>query len=172
MDKKHELTIVKAGLEDAAAMIEYLNVVGGESDNLLFGKGEFNISVEQEQAFLTNINNSSNSIMLLGKSDGVIVSIGSLSGNTKARIAHRGEIAISVKKEYWGCGIATSMMKELIKFGKEEANIEVIQLEVKADNKNAIRLYEKLGFKKIGTYEKFFKIDGQYYDAILMNLYL
>lgn len=172
MDNKDGLTIVKAAPEDAAAIIEYLNVIGGESDNLLFGKGEFNMSVEQEQSFISNTNTSPNSIMLLGKMDGAIVSVGSLSGNTKARIAHRGELAISVKKSNWGQGIATAMLTELIRFGKEIANIEVIQLEVKTDNDKAIHLYEKLGFKKIGTYEKFFKIDYQYYDAYLMNLYL
>ncbi len=172
MDNKDGLTIVKAAPEDAAAIIEYLNVIGGESDNLLFGKGEFNMSVEQEQSFISNTNTSPNSIMLLGKMDGEIVSVGSLSGNAKARIAHRGEITISVKKANWDQGIATAMLTELIKFGKEIANIEVIQLEVKTDNEKAIHLYEKLGFKKIGTYEKFFKIDYQYYDAYLMNLYL
>ncbi len=36
----------------------------------------------------------------------------------------------------------------------------------------AIKLYEKLGFEKIGLYKNFFKIDGNYYDEILMNLYL
>ena len=110
--------------------------------------------------------------MLLGKINGEIVSVGSLSGFSKARIAHRGEIAISVKKSFWGHGIATAMMNELIRFGKEIANMKVIQLEVKTDNEKAVRLYEKLGFTKIGIYEKFFKINNQYYDAYLMNLYL
>jgi RimJ/RimL family protein N-acetyltransferase len=172
MGNRNDLFIEKAGLEDASSIIEYLNAVGGESDNLLHGKGEFNISVEQEQAFISSINNSANSVLLLGKINGEIVSVGSLSGNTKARIAHRGEIAISVKKAYWNCGIATTMMKQLIKFGKDVANIEVIQLEVRADNKRAIHLYEKLGFRKIGTYKKFFKIGCRYHDAYFMNLYL
>jgi RimJ/RimL family protein N-acetyltransferase len=170
MDNEDDLSIVKAAPEDAAAIIVYLNEIGGESDNLLFGKGEFNMSVEQEQAFISNINTSPNSILLLGKMKGEIVSVGSLSGNAKLRIAHRGELAISVKKAKWGHGIATAMLTELIKFGNI-ASMEVIQLEVKTDNEKAIRLYEKLGFKKIGTYEKFFKINGQYYDAYLMNLY-
>ncbi|WMJ89873.1 GNAT family N-acetyltransferase [Anaerocolumna sp. MB42-C2] len=172
MINKDGLHIIKAGPEDAEAIIEYLNIIGGESDNLLFGKGEFNLSVKQEQSFISGINNSANSIMLLGKVNGEIVSVSSLSGYSKARIAHRGEIAISVKKSFWGQGFGTAMMKELIKFGKETAKLEVIQLEVKSDNEKAIHLYENLGFVKIGTYKKFFKINNKYYDAYLMNLYL
>ena len=50
--------------------------------------------------------------------------------------------------------------------------MQVIHLGVKADNENAIKLYKKLGFEKIGVYKNFFKINGIYYDEILMNLYL
>jgi RimJ/RimL family protein N-acetyltransferase len=45
-------------------------------------------------------------------------------------------------------------------------------LEVRSDNQKAIHLYEKMGFKKWGTYERFFKIEKQYCDAEYMNLYL
>ena len=172
MNKDIDLKIEEAELEDAEKIIEYLNIIGGESDNLLFGKGGLNLSAQKEKAFLSSMRDSKNSIMLLGKVNGEIVSIGSLSGYSKERIAHRGEIAISVKKSYWNLGIATKMFEKLIKFGKETAKLEVIQLEVRSDNESAIHLYERFGFKKIGTYEKFFKIDGSYYDAYLMNLYL
>lgn len=36
-----EVIIRKASVEDAAAIIDYLNQVGGESDNLLFGANGF-----------------------------------------------------------------------------------------------------------------------------------
>jgi RimJ/RimL family protein N-acetyltransferase len=36
----------------------------------------------------------------------------------------------------------------------------------------AIRLYESLRFQACGTYDRFFKISGAYYDALLMNLSL
>ena len=49
---------------------------------------------------------------------------------------------------------------------------EIIHLGVRADNVRAIRLYQDLGFEEVGRFPGFFKIDGQYYDEILMNLYL
>ena len=62
-------------------------------------------------------------------------------------------------------------MDEMISFA-QSVEIEIITLEVKTDNERAIRLYEKYGFEKFGTYRGFFKIDGRYYDADFMNLYL
>ena len=38
--------------EDAEAIIEYLNIIGGETDNLLFGRGELNLTVEQEAEYI------------------------------------------------------------------------------------------------------------------------
>lgn len=162
--------VEKASLEDAEEIIKYLNLVGGESDNLLFGENDFHMSVEQEERFIAGINSTSHSVLLVGKCNGAIVSVGSLMGNSRERIAHRAEIAISVMKDYWNNGYGTKMMKELIKYGKERSKIEVIELKVKTDNVRAIHVYESLGFKKIGTYEKFFKIDGLYYDSLLMTL--
>lgn len=44
-------------------------------------------------------------------------------------------------------GIGSIMMEELIKFAKEKG-MRNISLGVRADNKNAIKLYENLDFSK------------------------
>lgn len=165
------LIIREAEPEDAEALLAYLNQIGGESDNLLFGENEFTMSVEQEKEFLDSFKNADKSIMLLGIWDGEIAACASLQNLQKKRIAHRASMAISVKKQYWHRGIASEMVGTLIDFAKK-AGISVIELEVKSDNVHAVSLYEKMGFEKIGTYRKFFYIDGVYYDAYLMNLYL
>lgn len=40
------LILRKPIVDDAKGIIEYFNIVGGESENLLFGKGEFRLTVE------------------------------------------------------------------------------------------------------------------------------
>lgn len=40
-----QLVLRKPIIEDAESIIEYLNLVGGESDNLLFGKDEFHFTM-------------------------------------------------------------------------------------------------------------------------------
>ena len=156
--------------EDAEKIIKYLNIVGGESDNLLFGENEFNSSVEEEKRFISNFNKANN-LMIIGLIDNNIVSIANIVKSPRKRISHNGEIAISVKKEYWGIGIGYAVMNELIEFAKCN-NIKNISLGVKASNNKAINLYKKYGFKEIGCHKDFFNVNGKFDDEILMDLYL
>ncbi|MNF10642.1 hypothetical protein D3C80_2116430 [compost metagenome] len=63
-------------------------------------------------------------------------------------------------------------MEATINFAKSTKMIKNISLGVKSDNINAIKLYEKHGFVKIGVHKNFFNIDGIYYNEILMDLNL
>lgn len=167
-----ELIIRRADPFDAEDMLKYLNRIGGESDNLLFGKDGFkDISVEKEAAFIKNFKDTDNSIMLVGEKNNEIVAVCSLAGFDRERIAHRADLAISVEKAYCGQKIGQRMIEALIDFAKG-SKLEVIELQVRCDNERAIALYENVGFEKIGTYKKFFKFGNEYADAYLMNLYL
>lgn len=167
-----ELLLRKPTEDDAEAMIKYLNTVGGESDNLLFGENEFRLSVEQEREYIKNISSDNNTLMILGIIDNNIVSVSQVSASSRKRIAHNSELAISVKKEYWGMGVGSANIEALIDFAKNHKTIKTISLGVKSNNKKAKHLYEKFGFKEIGIHKNFFNIDGNYDDEILMDLYL
>ena len=60
----------------------------------------------------------------------------------------------------------------MISFAKRNGQTEILHLGVKNDNINAINLYKKMGFHEVGRHKNFFKIEGNYYDEILMDLYL
>lgn len=167
-----QLILRKPILEDAEKMIKYLNIIGEESDNLLFGKGEFNLTVEQEIEYIKSINNNTNIFMVLGIIDNNIVSMGQISSPNRKRIAHNSEIAISVTKAYWKNGIGSSVMEELIRFAMKDDTIKNISLGVKASNKNAIMLYQKFGFQEVGLHKNYFNVNGDFDDEILMDLYI
>ncbi len=167
-----KIQIRKAEVSDAEKVIEYMKTVYGESENLTAAPHEFEVTIKQEEDFINNTNNSINSVMLIGLIDGEIVSIASLSGSQRKRMQHQVGFGISVLKKYWGLGVGTKMMEEVIKFANKNEVIEVIHLTVRADNVFAIKLYEKFGFEKVGHFEKYFKIDNDYFDSISMNLYL
>lgn len=167
----NNLVIRYADKNDAENILDYLKIVGSESENLLFGAEGVPFTRMQEEKFITDINASKKSCMIVGCVDEMIVGVASIQGAERERISHRAEIAISVLKAYWGSGVGTMLLEQLIHFAKSK-DIEIISLEVKSDNERAIRLYEKFGFSKFGTYKKFFKINGRYHDADFMNLYL
>lgn len=164
-----ELVYRRAQRSDAAALLDYLKVIGGESDNLTFGPEGFPATVEQEESFLAGM--QEDSLMLIALDDGQIVGSASVSRLGRARFAHRWSLAVSVRKSHWGMGIGSGLMTRLIAYAKTQG-AEVIELEVRSDNSRAKRLYQKFGFETFGTYRKFFKIDGRHYDADYMNLYL
>lgn len=64
------------------------------------------------------------------------------------------------------------MMQTMISFAKRNGQTEILHLGVKDDNLTAVNLYKKMGFNEIGRHKNFFKIDGKYYDEMLMDLYL
>ena len=158
--------------DDAPKVLAYLNRVGGESDNLLFGENGFPMAEDRERAFLELQRRAEKSIMLAGFVGDEVVSISSVNAlTTRERVAHRAGVAISVGKAYWNQGVGRRAMETLIDFAKS-CGLEVLQLEVRADNAPAIALYEKVGFQKMGLYKNFMKVNGLSFDAWYMNLYL
>ena len=63
------------------------------------------------------------------------------------------------------------MMEAILVFARENG-FEQLNLEVRSSNTRAIRLYEKYDFRKLCTFPRFFKINGEYVDFDLMNLEL
>ncbi len=163
-------TIEKVRPEDAAALLDYLRAVGGESGNLTFGAEGLPVTVEEETAFLEKNAASPRSIMLLAKEDGEIIGDGHIEAFSR-RLSHRAGLGITVRKKAWGRGVGTAIMERLIAHAREQG-LEIIELQVRSDNLRAIRLYEKFGFVKIGRYPGFMKVDGVNADCDLMNLYL
>ena len=60
---------------------------------------------------------------------------------------------LDTKKKYQKQGFATKLMKELSSDLKKKYPNKGMYLFVKIDNCSAIKLYKKLGFKKIKTYQ-------------------
>ena len=165
------IRIEKAVPSDAAKLLEYLKQVGGETDNLTFGPEGMPFSVEAEAEFISSMENSIDNIMLLAKSDDKIIGCASLN-RLPRRMKHRGDFAISVAKDYWNKGIGSQLLNNIIAFAKEN-DFEVIDLQVRGDNKSAIHLYEKHGFEKIGEHPAFFKIDDENisFDIMCLKIY-
>ena len=163
-----EFDIREATPEDAEKIIAYLAQVGGETDYLSFGKEGLPISTEEEEKFIQNINKEEHSVLYVVWKNGEIIGDASLSGFSR-RMSHRAEFGISVVKSEWGQGIGSALLQKCIMYAKEHA-IELINLEVRSDNIRAIHVYEKYGFRKIGTSPAYYKMDGTYYDFDLMVL--
>ena len=126
----------------------------------------------EEAAYLEGIRHSERQLYLVAEAEGEIIGTGVLSCGGRPRLAHRGEISISVKKAMWGQHIATRMLEEILRFAWEQAKVRILSLEVRSDNARAIGLYRKFGFETVGRFPGFLQIDGEEVSCDLMRLHL
>jgi RimJ/RimL family protein N-acetyltransferase len=164
------LMIREAVPDDARALLDYIAAVGGESDFLTFGAGEFELTEEQEKEVLKRFNDADNELYIIGLIDDDIVSALSFSAGRRARVRHAGEFGMTVRKEYWGLGIGALMLDTLIDWGPTTGIISKINLKVRTDNERAVRLYKRKGFVIEGTISRGIFLDGRYFDHYWMGL--
>ena len=165
-----EFVVTRAVPEDAAALLELLKISGGETDNLTFGAEGLPFTVEQEREHLANMEGA-NAMFVARMGERMVGCIGVHGVGRSARMAHRASFGINVLKECWGQGVGSALLQTAVDFAKE-AGIAVLSLEVRSDNARAIALYEKFGFRIIGHFPDFFRVNGESVDFELMNLYL
>jgi RimJ/RimL family protein N-acetyltransferase len=166
------LAIREARVEDARAVLEYVEAASGETDFLTFGRGEFELSEAEEEDYLRGCRESDNRLYLLGLIDDRIVSILTFSAGRRSRVRHSGEFGMSVRQQYWRLGIGSLMIDRLIDWARATGVVKKINLRVRTDNLRAIALYEGKGFVIEGTLRREILLDGEYFDHHWMGLEL
>jgi RimJ/RimL family protein N-acetyltransferase len=79
-------------------------------------------------------------------------------------------LAIGVSSEYQGQSYGHEALTLALQFAFDEINLHRVQLTVFDYNTPAIRLYEKLGFKREGVFREFMQRDGHRHDMYLYGL--
>jgi ribosomal protein S18 acetylase RimI-like enzyme len=106
--------------------------------------------------------------LLVAELDKKIVSVVNLTKGT-GRSSHVADYGVSVLKEYRRLGIATAVTKYILTIGKRDKTIKVIMLRVYEKNTGAIKMYKKLGFKKVAKLKKRVKYKGRLVNEFIMD---
>ena len=170
IDFKNRVIIRKVNKYDAAPLIDYFNLIGGETDFLTFGMGQFDRNVKEEEQFIESTLNKDNSLFIIAEKEGEIVGNLNFSGGLRKRKFHVGEFGVSVPKKYWGNGVGEDLILYLINWSKKTGKIKKINLKVREDNEKGIYLYKKLGFIEECLLKREFLVEDKFYDAITMGL--
>nr|WP_242449810.1 GNAT family N-acetyltransferase [Staphylococcus delphini] len=83
------------------------------------------------------------------------------------RIEHQATISMAVLRQFQGLGIGFDLIQHC-KNWCQTHGITRIALTVVTENKTAIHLYERAGFKVEGEMRHTLKIQGQYYNELMM----
>ena len=158
-------------LEDAEELLNFLKIVGGETDFLLADEnGIEGLTLDGERDWITGTLNAPNTRMFVGVVEGEIVLVCDVRAAGRKRISHVGGVAISIKRGYWHLGIGAIAMQAMVDFAKGTGELRTLALEVHAENSRAIALYKRFGFVEVGRHKGRINVRGNYFDEILMDL--
>jgi RimJ/RimL family protein N-acetyltransferase len=101
-----------------------------------------------------------------------LIGIAGFNRMARQRASHRGEVVqVYVDSNYRGQNVGEKLLRGVLEYAFTLDGIEQVQLSVIADNKVAIKLYEKLGFKTFGVQPRYFKVGDRYKDQQFMQLF-
>ena len=158
---------------DGQAMWEIFNLTHAQTDYLLSYPEENSFTAEEEAQFLREKTESADEIELLAEIDGTVVGAAGIErvGN-KEKVRHRAEFGISIDRAYWGLGIGRALTEACIECAKI-AGYAQLELDVVAENKSAIALYESVGFVEYGRNPRGFRSRRTgWQELVLMRLEL
>ncbi|WP_419961128.1 GNAT family N-acetyltransferase [Psychrobacillus sp. BM2] len=73
------------------------------------------------------------------------------------------------EKDYWGKGIGSQVISEIVDFAYNTLNFHKVYLYVFEYNKRAINMYEKIGFSVEGELIDSLYRNGQFYNKFIMG---
>lgn len=139
-------------VKDAAELVDYLYDTAADTEFVLRCPEEISMTVEKETAFLQNAVESPCDCMILCEVEGHIAGNCHLSMNGRIKTRHRADVAIALRKAYWGQGIGTAMFRAMEDVARAREGVTVMELEFIEGNSRARGLYEKAGFRIVGMH--------------------
>jgi RimJ/RimL family protein N-acetyltransferase len=158
-----QIILRSAAPSDAENILRHLRVTHTESyKNLNQSADHWNkFLASEEEKILADFENSSAKFMLVALYEDRIVGGLGFWGFQSEFVKHSAGIGMSIQKEFCGSGLGTEMMNYMLVQAKQ-MGFHRIDLTVRTFNEAGIKLYEKVGFEKVGLLKDAAFIDGEY----------
>jgi len=118
------------------------------------------------------VNNIQNLIPLIAVDGTKIIGYAAIYKLQHPRRKGVGDLHIYLHQDFQNVGLGSALMEKLLQLARKE-KMHKIELSVIADNKTAIHLYKKFGFKIEGvSKDSFHGLDGKYHNMTHMGIVL
>ncbi len=171
LKNKEKVIIDLCREEDAEELIMTVKTYLADSEYTLTGPEEFNPSAEQERIWIRSFLENDNSLLLTARQGGRIIGNIDITGRKNKIAMHTAIIGMGLLKEWRNAGLGTALLNKGIEWARQNPLLEILWLQVFAQNTSAIRIYEKAGFEVNGIQKRFFKSkENIYFDNVIMSL--
>lgn len=161
------LEIREISTKDVEAFTTLMQQVFEESKYMLYDPGEYVPSLEYAISNLEEVITSPHLAILVAEKNDMLVGYITIVSKRLHRIEHKARITMGVLNQEQGFGIGQSLIHACKNWCKAH-DMSRIELTVVTDNKAAVHLYEREGFKIEGELQHSLKIDTQYFNEYLM----
>ncbi|MEO1771157.1 MULTISPECIES: GNAT family N-acetyltransferase [Enterococcus] len=171
MSEALDVVIREAIPDDAEALLQLSQQVAQETEYLVMDETGMALTPEMLAVHLESLYESPNNLLLVVFVDDQLVGNASVKASAEYRVAHIGEIGISILKEFWGLGLGSLLMEEILYWAQESQVIRRLELTVQTQNARAVQLYQKFGFQQEATMIRGARSNhGEFLDVYLMSL--
>jgi L-amino acid N-acyltransferase YncA len=107
--------------------------------------------------------------VIVAESEGVLIGWGSLNVfNARPAYRHVADFSVYVERAWRGKGVGHRLLERLIEIAREIGYHKMV-LSTFPTNAGGVRLYERLGFSRVGLYREQGMLDGQWVDTLIME---
>lgn len=169
--KDKKISFCQMTLKETKFAKEYLDFINSlieEDAKILMNKKQ---TLKDEKDFITKAikaTKSEKKVFIIAKDGKKVVANTSIELGPYKR-SHIGKFGIAVRNGYRGIGLGKYIMAEILSLAKKQLpGLKIFQLEVYENNKPAIALYKKMGFKVVGHIPKQVQHKGKIIGEYLM----
>ncbi len=153
---------------DAKSMSDYMNKISKEKTYITWQGEKITLKYEKEylKGQLEKIEKKE-AIKLVLFVNEELAGISDIGLGKKIK-SHIGGFGITIASKYRGKGLGKLLMDYVLKESKRLSGLKIIVLEVFSENKNAIKMYKKFGFREYGRLPGGNQYKERLVDDILM----
>ena len=169
-----EVTLASPTVDDAQALLDYLDRVRHETSFLLWGPADELFTLEQEQQWIRDQLESPTAVLIGAWQDGRLIGLGGVAGGGRlCRSRHRAELGISLLADWCDRGLGTALTRELVTWARHHPDLCVVHLSVYSNNPRAVAVYRKTGFIEEGRRRWAVRMeDGTFLDNVIMSCWV
>ncbi|MGO3732618.1 MAG: GNAT family N-acetyltransferase [Vagococcus sp.] len=165
-----DITLREAVPTDASILLDAIKQLNTETPFLLVSQQALNMSSDTMAHEIDYLFNAPGHMVLLAFDKETIIGVATITSEPDRPLQHIGEVGISVNKHYWGLGLGTLMLEELVTWAESTNLIKRLEIKVQKRNTRAISLYEKVGFELEGTIRRgFLSENNDFLDVLLLS---